>query len=327
MKGRSVKIKTIYFIYWVLLCYIIAALIWWYIALTHQNEQMAVYKTELIKAERIDSSVTLEQIQTEKERKIAQYIGEGSIFLLLIMAGALFLFRAVKKQLKLSQEQQNFIVAVTHELKTPLAIAKLNLETLKKRKLEAQQQERLINNSLLEANRMNALCSNLLLSSQMEAGGYQIVKEAVNLGELAANTVREFKERFPERELHADVEKDLFSSADPFLIQIALNNLIDNAVKYTTKEEPIFVRVFNKIGLNHVQVEDRGAGIPDKEKKRVFEKYHRIGTMATRLSKGTGLGLYLVKRIVTASQGRIHVEDNDTKGCRFIITLTPSDSI
>ena len=326
MTGSSIKIKTILFIYWVFLCYIIAALIWWYIALTRQNELIAFYKSELKKSEQIYSSSSIELIEAEREKKVSQYLGEGSIFLLLIMAGAIFLFRAVKKQLKLSQEQQNFIVAVTHELKTPLSIAKLNLETLKKRKLETHQQEKLINNSLLEANRMNALCSNLLLSSQMEAGGYQICTESINLGALAVNTVKEFKERYPERELIAYVEEGIYSSADPFLIQIALNNLIDNAIKYTPKEEPIAIRVFKKEGFNHLQVEDKGTGIPDAEKKRVFEKYHRIGNMATKLSKGTGLGLYLVKRIVTASQGRIHVEDNESKGSRFIISLTPSAS-
>jgi signal transduction histidine kinase len=174
---------------------------------------------------------------------------------------------------------------------------------------------------------MNALCNNLLLNSQMEAGRYQIVRESINLSELAASTVREFKERFPERHLISNTEKNIYSAADPFLLQIALNNLIDNAIKYTPKEESIVVSVYEKGLMNCIQVEDHGPGINDVEKKLVFEKYHRIGTLATRVSKGTGLGLYLVKRIATALHASIHVEDNEPRGCRFIITITASEKI
>src|SRR5690606_10624220 len=100
-----------------------------------------------------------------------QYIGEGVIFFLLIAAAAMFIYRAVSRQFKQSREQQAFMMAITHELKTPVAVAQLNLETLQKHRLEPAQQLKLIGNTLQETSRLNALCNNLLLSSQMEAGG------------------------------------------------------------------------------------------------------------------------------------------------------------
>ncbi len=321
MPGSARKIKTIFFIYWILLFYIIAALIWWYIALIQQNDQMAAYKTALLQAGKTIAATDYNLIALEKQRKTAQYLGEGSIFLLLIISGAIFLFRAVKKQFKITQEQHSFMMAVTHELKTPLAITKLNLETLQKRKLDESQQSRLIGNTLQEANRMNALCSNLLISSQMEAGGYKLNKESVVLNELVKVTVNDFVNRYPERKIEGNTEPPLTSSADHFLLQIAVNNLLDNAIKYTPKEGAVSISVYEHEGMNCIEVRDEGPGIKDADKRMVFEKYRRLGTAATQRAKGTGLGLYLVKRIVTALNGRIQIEDHSPKGSRFILSL------
>lgn len=322
MFGRN-KITTILAIYWILLIYVISALVWWYIALSKQNHQITAYKKQLLISNSIQTQSKLAAIEQENDRKTAQYIGEGAIFFLLILAGAVFLFRAVKKQLKLSQDQQNFMVAVTHELKTPLAVAKLNLETLRKRKLDEQQQHKLIGNTLAETNRMNALCSNLLLNSQMEAGGYTVTHETITLSAIILSTLHDFRLRYPDRKLEAGISNEsLQVHADAFLLQIALNNLIDNAVKYAGKEATITISSYASGQKSYIEVTDNGPGIPDHEKKQVFEKYRRLGTAATQRSKGTGLGLYLVKRIMTAMNGSISLEDHQPSGCRFVIGLS-----
>ena len=181
---KSKKINFLFITYWFLLAYIIAALVWWYIALSQQNDQMIALKTLDLKKDDPTYEIKREAIQQEKKRKTAQYLGEGAIFFLLISAGAIFVFRAANRQLKISRQQQNFMIAVTHELKTPIAITKLNLETLQKRKLEESQQQKLLQNTLQEANRMNALCNNMLLSSQIEAGGYRMANEEINFSVL-----------------------------------------------------------------------------------------------------------------------------------------------
>ena len=140
-------------VYWVLLVYIVAALVYWFIALNTQNRQMIQYEKQQLKK---DSPIYIDEIKklnAIEKRKTIQYIGEGSTFLLLILASAVFIFRAVRKQLKSSQQQQNFMMAITHELKTPIAVTKLNLETLQKRKLEEGQQQKLIQSTIQEANR------------------------------------------------------------------------------------------------------------------------------------------------------------------------------
>ena len=157
MTAKPKKIKSIYVIYWVLLAYIIAALVWWFIALMQQNQIMVnIRKAELIKSD-YNYDLKFKAIEEDRKRKVAQYVGEGSIFFLLIIAGAVFVFRAIRRQLKHSQQQQSFMMAITHELKTPIAVAKLNLETLLKHKLDENRQQRLLHNTLQEANRLNDL--------------------------------------------------------------------------------------------------------------------------------------------------------------------------
>lgn len=282
---------------------------------------MANFKKNEISKQDIAYSIKIWQIEEERKRKTAQYIGEGSIFLLLISAGAIFLFRAVNKQLIISRQQQNFMVAITHELKTPIAITKLNLETLQKRQLDDAQQFKIVSNTIQESNRMNALCNNLLLSSQMEAGAHQFTPERLDIKEVLETVVSDFINRFPNRSIQFFNNGPLHVMGDVFLLQMAFNNLIDNAIKYSPKDQPIEIKIENQQNQCSITFADNGAGIQDSDKKKVFEKFYRIGTEATKKAKGTGLGLYLVYRIIKAHKGKIFITDNEPYGAKFVIQL------
>lgn len=321
MSYKSKKITTIFIIYWILLLYVIAALVWWFVALSQQNERMTTLKIqEIIKSDKAYQR-KYDAILSAKKRKEAQYIGEGAIFLLLISAGAIFIFRAVKAQLKTTEQQKNFMMAITHELKTPIAITKLNLETLQKRKLEIAQQEKLIYNTLQEANRLNALCNNLLLSYQMESHVYQMTSENVNLSEILTACVKDFTERFPFKNIATSIDTNIVLEGDSFLLQMTINNLIENAIKYSPKESPIFISLKNMKTTCSIEIQDQGIGISDIDKIKVFEKFYRTGTTATQKSKGTGLGLFLVKRIIVAHKGMVSIKDNNPQGSIFYIQL------
>ena len=322
--SKTKKLRSIFIIYWFLLAYILAALVWWFIALNRQNEQMTKYKMQELNPINETYTVSSTKIHEEEKRKTAQYIGEGSIFFLLIIAGAVFVFRAVRRQLTISQEQQHFMMALTHELKTPIAVAKLNLETLQKRKLDEAQQQRLLQNTLQETNRLNALCNNMLLSSQIEAGGYRIINEETNFSELVSGCVEDFIIRFPQRNIQSQVKKDLFINGDRLLLQMAVNNLIDNAIKYSPKESTINIGLFEEDKFIRLQVKDEGKGIAPEEKENIYKKFYRIGNTATKAAKGTGLGLYLTKRIVLQHNANISVTDNSPTGAIFTISLHSS---
>ena len=318
---KTRKIQIAYFIYWVLLAYIIAAIVFWFITLNQQNEQMAAFKIEKLRPE--DKGYQKELIKIEEARavKVAQYLGEGSMFLVLILAGAIYVFRSVRKQLKQSQEQQNFMVAITHELKTPIAVTKLNLETLQKRKLDESQQKKLLKNTLHEANRLDNLCNNLLYSSQLEGKVYDFVFENINWSDTIRSSVQDYKQRNADQKIIAEIDEEYYARGDAFLLQVVSSNLIDNAIKYSPTEAPIKVSLQALGETIILSVSDEGKGIPVEERKRIFKKFYRLGNSATRKAKGTGLGLYLCHKIITEHKGKIAVEENDKGGSTFTVSL------
>ncbi|HLD54498.1 MAG TPA: ATP-binding protein [Sediminibacterium sp.] len=313
------KLAVVTFVYWFLLLYMIAALAWWFIALEKQNTVMtAIRISELLKDDPLYLS-KLSAIEEMSNRKTAQYIGEGITFLALILVGAVYVYRATRRQLKFSAQQQNFMMAITHELKTPIAVAQLNLETLQKRKLEEDKQQKLIANTLQEANRLNTLCNNILFTSQLDAGGYSVNFQELNLTDIVETCVDDCKSRFPERVITEAIEENRLMQGDPFLLQMLVNNLLENALKYSPKNMPIHVSLSFTANKNVLSIADLGQGIADQEKKKVFDKFYRSGSENTRKAQGTGLGLYLCKKIAETHNGYISVTDNQPNGSIFTV--------
>jgi two-component system, OmpR family, sensor histidine kinase CiaH len=261
------------------------------------------------------------KIEKDLRTRRFQYIGEGSTFLLLIAAGAIFVYRALRQQFKLSQQQRHFMMAITHELKTPIAVTKLNLETLQKHRLEPEQQNRLLNNTIQEANRLNDLCNNMLLSSQIEDGGYNITFEPIDFSDLTETVLNEYITRFPKNSIEVDVEDNCFVTGDRLLLQMVISNLVDNAIKYSPKDAKIKVSVRKHGKTISLNVVDQGRGIEDKEKRNIFKKFYRVGNEHTRSAKGTGLGLYVTQRIVKQHHGDIVVTNNLPSGSNFKVDL------
>ena len=320
--NKKKRLAIITIAYWFLLAYLIAALGWWFIELWQQNKEMYLFKKELLQQNDPSYELMIIRITLERDRNNAQYIGEGLMFLLLTLAGAIFVYRATRRQIRFNAQQQNFMMAVTHELKTPIAITKLNLETLSRHQLDQALQKTIIAKTLQETNRLNDLCNNILLSSQLDSGGFMLNKENVNLSQLLQQTVDDFRHRFQKRLISADIQENLFFQADHLLLQLALNNLVENALKYTPAEKKIGVSLIDNAKNILISISDEGPGIPETEKKKIFEKFYRIGEETTRQTKGTGLGLYLTRKIVEDHLGSVFVEDNSPTGSIFVVRFT-----
>ncbi len=319
--NRKLRLKhpqNVYVLYWLLLACIVGALLFWFILLNKQNIQMSRYRQDMIDVNDVLHQEKENKIIREKNSNTAEYIGQGITFLLLIGVGSVLVFRAINRQFQQSHQHENFMMAITHELKTPIAITKLNLETLEKRSLNPEQQEKLIRTTIQEANRLNLLCNNMLFSNQIEAGVYRVEEETFNLSEFAELRANDFRSRFPSRNIQTDVQSDIFIQGDLLMLQLAVNNLLDNAIKYSGKEELVLVRLFDGGKEIHLQVIDEGQGIALRDRERVFEKYYRGNSDKI---KGTGLGLYLTRKIVQAHHGIIRMKDNSPRGSLFEIIL------
>lgn len=304
-------------VFWFLLCYIIAALLWWLISLEQQNRRIH----DLQRSQAPLDQVTQSQINRSEQRNNTKYIAEGVTFLLLILFGAVYIYRLVRQQFQLQQQQQNFVMAVTHELKTPIAVARLNLETLQKYQLPEEKKEKLMTTTLQETNRLDTLINNILISTQLDADAYKTEKEKVNFSLLVQQVLQQFHNRYHEKQVFTQIEEEVYLQSDPLLLNLLVSNLLENANKYAQHDTAITCSLKRHNKQIIFAVKDEGTGIADAEKKKIFDKFYRIGSEHTRRAKGTGLGLYICKKIVQSQGGEITVTDNHPRGSNFTVTF------
>jgi len=305
--------------YWFLLTYIIAALVWWFLSLEQQNQDIYQLRQEALTKLSPRPYEKIKNLENERRKDSIKYLSEGITFLLLILIGAAYIYRLVRKQFLLQQQQQNFVMAVTHELKTPIAVSRLNLETLQKHQLDESKRARLLQMTLQETMRLDTLINNILISAQLDDNAYDSSKEELNFSDLAMSVVNQFSARYPERKIETRVEPEVEIVADALLLKLLLSNLLENANKYSPKEKPIRLSLSEVNQLVQLNVAYEGWGIANDEKENIFEKFYRIGDEKTRKTKGTGLGLYLCQKIASDHKGQIWVEDNQPSGSIFIV--------
>src|SRR5687767_1044801 len=320
--GKKFRIITI--IYWLLLSYIVAALVWWFITLEKQNRIITELRHVELSSNRPQYSpeeYTLKSIAIDgvAGRNSLKHIAEGVTFLILTLIGAFFVYRSVRRQFRLQSQQQNFMMAITHELKTPISVSMLNLETLQKYQLDTEKQQKLIRMTLKETSRLDTLINNILVSSQLEGGGYISSKDELDFSSLVKDGLREARNRYPDRTFIEDIDPEIEISGDPLLLQLMISNLVENAVKYSPKEKAVICRLKrsgNDVILNII---DEGIGIDDAERTKIFQKFYRTGDEATRKAQGTGLGLYLCRKIAADHNADISVTNNVPTGTNFAI--------
>lgn len=312
-------------IYIFLLIYIIAALFFWGLNLLQQNNK--IYQSEQAALiEHKDTFSTQDAYKTEEKliyerytSRNIQFLGEGLFFCLVIIVAAIMVYRSIQNNLRLSDRQNNFMLSITHELKSPIAAVKLNLETIQRRKLDEDTQVMLIERCINETNRLNDLCNNLLLASQMESKHFALSFEEIDLKPILEDSIKLFTQR-SRHLIHSDLDHASVN-ADPFLVKLIINNLLENAIKYTLPGTKITVTLKEENDAVSFAVIDEGGGIDDKEKEKIFEKFYRVGNENARKTKGTGLGLYLVSQIVHLNKGNISIRDNLPLGSIFEVTF------
>jgi signal transduction histidine kinase len=318
--------RVISFLYFLLLVYIIAAILFWGVSLNKQSGLIVSNEIDALHTH-IDSIArpaayqkALLAIKERENTRKRQYLGEGATFLAIILIGAGVVYSSIRSNHLLSRQQSNFILSVTHELKSPIAAVKLNLQTMARRKLSEETQMQLINRSVQEANRLDDLCNNLLLASQMESRHFKSADERINLSEVASECIQAYEHR-SKNVFVPEIEDDCFTVGDRLLWKLTINNLLENAVKYTPAETKVTLQLSRQDDELVLAIADEGQGIPDEEKGKIFKKFYRIGNENSRKTKGTGLGLYLTSKIVQQFKGSILVRDNAPKGTVFEITV------
>ncbi len=332
--------------------YIIIGFAWWSILLLRKNEEtwqlhIDNLRLTMIAGNNYTDDKSMQEapeytvLMLKHHSQQTMILGEGSFLFLGLLVGVWFISRTFNKEMELTQQRQNFLLSVTHELKSPLASISLVLQTIKRRNIDEEKKQHLTTNALKEADRLNELVNNILLSTKLDTS-YEVDPEAFNLVDLTEDLLEKYQIKFPKVHFEIISDKMPLLYADRQGILSVMSNLIENGAKYAIVNNPLPTSSNNtarstvaqlqedayvKIKLKHddekfcVEVSDNGIGISIPERKKIFDKFYRVGNEMTRTTKGTGLGLYIVSQIIKAHKGTIRISDNEPQGSVFKIVL------
>jgi signal transduction histidine kinase len=249
---------------------------------------------------------------------------------LLMGAGMILAYRNVASELALARLKSDFVSNVSHELRTPLALIRLYAETLELGRISSagkhQQYYEIIRK---ESERLSSLINNILDFSRIEAGKKEYSFRETDVADLVRNTLESY--RFEIEQNGFQFEQKIDNNLPPLhvdreAIARSLLNLVNNAVKYSAAEKYLGVHLYRRNDKVNLEVVDHGIGIPVKEQVKIFEKFYRVGDPLVHNTKGSGLGLSLVRHIVLAHGGALAVESAPGRGSKFIITLPVQNS-
>jgi signal transduction histidine kinase len=249
---------------------------------------------------------------------------------LLMGAGMLLAYRNVSHELALAKLKSDFVSNVSHELRTPLALIRLYAETLELGRLSnSEKRQEYYEIIRKESERLTSLINNILDFSRIESGKKEYSFRETDVADLVRSTLESYRFEIEQNgfQFEQKIDKDLPQVwVDREAIARSLLNLVNNAVKYSAAEKYLGVYLYRHCDGVNLEVVDHGIGIPAKEQPKIFEKFYRVGDPLMHNTKGSGLGLSLVRHIVQAHGGEVAVESEPGQGSKFTITLPIADS-
>lgn len=243
----------------------------------------------------------------------------------LMIGGLVLTYRSVNKQVALARLKSDFVSNVSHELRTPLALIRLYAETLELGRINTQEKKHEYYSIIRkESERLSALINNILDFSRIEAGAKEYDFRETDIAELVRNTLDSYRYQIEQHgfAFEEQIDPGIPSvKVDREAIARALVNLVNNALKYSDNEKFLGVRLYREQSVLKLEVSDRGIGIERHEQARIFEKFYRTCDPLVHNTKGSGLGLSLVRHITRAHGGDVEVESTPGRGSKFTLSL------
>jgi signal transduction histidine kinase len=281
MKGTTHR-RTLW-LFGVLAAYVLLQFLWWAYLLVEKDNELRALIGQL---DALGVRSTLSH--GDRSRTLLMVAGEGFVFVCLLLIGLWTIYRSVRHELVLARLQRNFLLAASHELRTPIAGLKLHLQTLQRRQLDAEQQRSLMTMALGDVERLGALSEKILLATRLAEARLPL---ALPMG----------------------------SDADA--VRTIVGNLLENACKYAPPGTAVTITARSEQGGTLIEVADEGPGVPAEERERIFDRFHRGGREETRQTKGTGLGLFIVRRLADALGGSVTLRNGRPHGAIFEVAL------
>jgi signal transduction histidine kinase len=243
----------------------------------------------------------------------------------LMIGGLVLTYRNVNKEMALARLKSDFVSNVSHELRTPLALIRLYAETLELGRIKTEEKKQeyycIIRK---ESERLTGLINNILDFSRIEAGRKEYDFRQTDIAELVRNTLDAYRYQIEQQGFAFEQQIDETIPpvyVDREAIARALLNLVNNALKYSTDDKFLLVKLYKENGVIKLEVADHGIGITTREQSKIFDKFYRTGDPLVNNTRGSGLGLSLVRHITQAHGGEVVVESTPGKGSKFTLSL------
>lgn len=271
------------------------------------------------------------QLASERRRRINQYLWEGGFFLLALCTCIAVIWNALSKEARVLKEQDDFLSLVSHQFKTPLASLQLSLETMSLRPLTPDQLHTLIDRMLTDLTRMESMVSRILDSVRLSRGRVDLKHEPVVLASAVNHVVGQFEERARRDRIviEMQVPDSVRVLADPLAVDVIVRNLLENALNAVTPVGGGKIVVSSSRAGSGVQlsVRDSGIGFRPGDSSRLFEKFSRLSPGVGSGYYGTGLGLYIVKRLMHLLGGSVTARSEGLgRGAEFVLTWPAAEA-
>lgn len=294
--------------------YILLQSAWWMWLVVRKDHNIFMLQQQLL----LEGVVPDLPVRLPKHT-IWMVLGEGLVFLVLVLVALWLTFRTLRHELSLARQQRDFLMAASHELRTPIAALKLHLQTLMRPDLDPSKRDLLAQTAMGDIERLHALAEQVLLASRLEEHAVAPSTELVDIAPLAREIVKEAGASYGRyHRIHAQLPDSLTLWTDPVSFRTIMGNLLVNACKYSPQGSTIEVELQRTQDMVRLQVADQGRGIPEEDRNRIFHKFYRGGNETTRATKGTGLGLFIVRRLLEDLGGRVEYRPARPNGSLFI---------
>jgi len=254
------------------------------------------------------------------EKTVLMVAAEGVIFALLFMFGLSWIWRVMRADNYILARERNFVMAVTHELKTPIASTRLAIDTLKRLDLKGADRDEMLDVARSGTLRLERRVEDILQATRLNLPD-ALVRNPFDIKEFVEDTVSTFVHLHPEASISVRLIGDsvLLLQGDEEMWRLCLINLLENAIKYSPKHATVEVILDTTTTKPSLSVIDHGPGIVPEQRKKVFEAFYRLSR--DKDIEGTGLGLHLVYRIVKMHGAEIHITSTSGGGATFVIDL------
>ena len=293
--------------------YILLQSAWWMWLLLSKDQDIFALQQQLVS----EGVIPRLPIRLPKHT-LMMVLGEGLVFLVLVLLALWITFRTLRHELSLARQQRDFLMATSHELRTPIAALKLHLQTLQRPDLGPERRDMLTISARNDVERLHLLTERILLASRLEEHAVPPNVDDVDLPVETRTVIEEARATYGRKHvIEVGIPPTLMLRTNAMAFRSILGNLLENACKYAPVGSTVFVELTTSGSTVLLHVRDTGPGIGPEDRLRIYEKFFRGGNEETRDATGTGLGLFIVRRLMEDLGGRVEYQPELPHGSTF----------